>query len=71
MSEQPDASFDFLAEDYSFTAQLLRDYARLGPPKMFQAVCSNNLNIIMAALEPPRSASHERLPRSARGAAPP
>lgn len=51
MSEQPDAFWDFLAEDYAFTAQLLRDYARLGPPKMFQAVCSNNLSIILAALD--------------------
>jgi hypothetical protein len=58
VTEHPDASCDFMPEDYSFTAQLLRDYARLGPPKMFQAVCSNNLNIILAALD----AAAERKP---------
>jgi hypothetical protein len=44
---------DFLwAEDYRFTADLLRRYA-FGPAQdtaLFRAVCSNNLNIILAAL---------------------
>ena len=58
MSERPDASCDLMPADYAFTATLLRDYARLGPPKMFQAVCSNNLSIILAALD----AAAERKP---------
>ena len=43
---------DFLAEDYRFTADLLRKYA-FGTGQdtaLFRAVCSNNLNIILAAL---------------------
>ena len=45
-------SLDFLAEDYKYTGDLLRKYA-FGTgqdPALFRAVCSNNLNIILAAL---------------------
>ena len=48
----PDLHEDFLPEDYAFTFELLHKYSR-GPdanPTLFQAVCSNNLNIILAAL---------------------
>ena len=41
---------DFLAEDYKFTADLLRAHRKLDDPALFRAVCSNNLNIILAAL---------------------
>jgi hypothetical protein len=41
---------DFLSEDYKFTADLLREYARRGEWALFRAVCSNNLAIILAAL---------------------
>ena len=46
---------DFLAEDYRFTADLLRQYTAPDRPiadsrALFHAVCSNNLNIILAAL---------------------
>ena len=45
-------STDFLAEDYKFTADLLRKYAYgTGQWDLFRAVCSNNLNIILAALD--------------------
>jgi hypothetical protein len=45
----------FLAEDYTFTAALLRKYTE-GPSSnqrtsLFRAVCSKNLNIILAALD--------------------
>ncbi len=40
----------FEPEDYAFTAKLLRDYCN-DNSKAFQAVCSNNLNIILAALD--------------------
>jgi hypothetical protein len=39
------------AEDYAFTAELLRRHTRDDKPKLFQAVCSNNLNIILSALD--------------------
>ena len=43
---------DYLAEDYKFTADLLRRYAYgTGQWDLFRAVCSNNLNIILAALD--------------------
>ena len=42
---------DFLAEDYRFTADLLRAHSKLDDPALFRAVCSNNLNIILAALQ--------------------
>jgi len=49
---------DFLAEDYRFTADLLRRYASgsqapggVDTTSLFRAVCSNNLNIILAALD--------------------
>jgi len=42
---------DFLAEDYRFTADLLRDYVQRDQQALFRAVCSNNLNIILAALK--------------------
>lgn len=37
-------------EDFRFTASLLRAYAN-EDPKLFYAVCSNSLNIILAALD--------------------
>ena len=49
-------------EDYRFTAQLLRAYMSLPDTSLFRAVCSNNLSIILAALdqaggdEPPEAA---------------
>lgn len=43
-------SAPFEPEDYGYTATLLRDYCNTNP-KAFQAVCSNNLNIILAALD--------------------
>jgi hypothetical protein len=39
------------AEDYRFTADLLRQHAEAGRPDLFLAVCSNNLTIILAALD--------------------
>ena len=50
---------DFLAEDYRFTFDLLRKYA-IGPAQdtaLFRAVCSNNLSIILAALDIAAAAS--------------
>lgn len=47
-----DAPFE--PEDYTFTASLLRRYTTVNPAanrKNFYAVCSNNLNIILAALD--------------------
>ena len=46
-------SDDYLSEDFRFTADLLRKYA-FGTGQdtaLFRAVCSNNLNIILAALD--------------------
>ena len=40
----------FEPEDYAFTAKLLRDYCN-DSRSAFRAVCSNNLNIILAALD--------------------
>jgi hypothetical protein len=57
VSEHQPTDPDFLPEDFRFTATLLRQYSapgRAAPPgnlKLFQAVCSNNLNIILAALD--------------------
>jgi hypothetical protein len=42
---------DFRAEDYRFTADLLLLYTATKLPDLFRAVCSNNLNIILAALD--------------------
>jgi hypothetical protein len=39
------------AEDYKFTADLLRQHAEAGRTDLFRAVCSNNLTIILAALD--------------------
>ena len=49
-----------IAEDYAFAAELLRRYASgTGQDTaMFRAVCSNNLQIILAALD----AAAERKP---------
>jgi hypothetical protein len=41
---------DFLAEDYRHTADMLRRYVNMRDRSLFHAVCSNNLNIILAAL---------------------
>jgi hypothetical protein len=38
-------------EDYQFTATLLRQHLREDKPALFQAVCSNNVNIILDALD--------------------
>lgn len=40
---------DILPEDYRFTADLLRRY--MDQRDLFRAVCSNNINIIMSALD--------------------
>jgi hypothetical protein len=40
-----------LPEDYRFTADLLRKYMNRQNLRSFQAVCSNNLSIILAALD--------------------
>jgi hypothetical protein len=42
-----------IAEDFRFTADLLRKYwsGRGQDTAMFRAVCSNNLGIILAALD--------------------
>lgn len=40
----------FEPEDFAFTAKLLRDHSNTDR-SLFQAVCSNNLNIILAALD--------------------
>ena len=44
-------SAGFAPEDYAFTTKLLRQHTADAAPKLFQAVCSNNLNIILAALD--------------------
>lgn len=41
----------FLPEDFAFTAELLRRHIAAKRTDLFQAVCSNNLNIILAALD--------------------
>ena len=42
----------FEPEDFAFTAKLLRKYAYdIYHLRLFHAVCSNNLNIILAALD--------------------
>ncbi len=42
----------FEPEDFAYTAKLLREYVGTPHPRpMFHAVCSNNLNIILAALD--------------------
>ncbi len=40
-----------LAEDYRFTADLLREHIAAARDDLFRAVCSNNINIILAALD--------------------
>ena len=45
------ASAGFAPEDYAYTAKLLRQHNADAATKLFQAVCSNNLNIILAALD--------------------
>ena len=52
--EQPieeEADEPFLPEDYAFTADLLRRHVANKRDDLFRAVCSNNLNIILAALD--------------------
>ncbi len=44
-------SAGFAPEDYASTAKLMRQHTADASPKLFQAVCSNNLNIILAALD--------------------
>lgn len=52
---------DFLREDYRFTADLLRQHMNTDRA-LFQAVCSNNLNIILAALEKAAGPPTELIP---------
>lgn len=40
-----------LADDYRFTAALLRQHAETGSTDLFRAACANNLIIILAALD--------------------
>ena len=46
-----DREAGFAPEDYAYTAKLLRQHNADAATKLFQAVCSNNLNIILAALD--------------------
>jgi hypothetical protein len=50
------------SEDYAHTAELLRKYMNDRSPDNFRAICSNNLNIILAALDlaAGRTAERER-----------
>ena len=48
---RPEEDEPFLPDDFRFTADLLRRHSRLADPALFRAVCSNNLNIILAALD--------------------
>ena len=41
----------FEPEDFAFTAKLLREHTSNDLRYAFYAVCSNNLNIILAALD--------------------
>jgi hypothetical protein len=49
LPDDPDVGF--LPEDHAFTAELLRKYMNRDDQSLFRAVCSNNLNIILAALD--------------------
>jgi hypothetical protein len=49
LPDDPDVGF--LPEDHAFTAELLRKYMNMDDQSLFRAVCSNNLNIILAALD--------------------
>jgi len=42
---------DFLAEDFKFTYDLLIEHVRNQRQDLFHATCSNNFNIILAALK--------------------
>lgn len=50
MDDEMEDDGAILAEDYAFTATLLRQHMNTDQ-KLFQAVCSNNLSIILAALD--------------------
>ena len=41
----------FPAEDYAYTADLLRRHAAESRRDLFRAVCSNNVNVILSALD--------------------
>ena len=41
----------FLAEDYAYTAKLLRQHADIRGQELFRAVCSDYLAVILAALD--------------------
>ena len=58
---------DFPAEDYRFTAELLRQHMNTNRAQ-FQAVCSNNLSIILAALDKASGAREETVIRALRDA---
>lgn len=38
-------------EDYQFTADLLRKHGNDDKPELYHAVCSNNMNVILCALD--------------------
>jgi hypothetical protein len=42
---------EYDAADYAYTAKLLRQHADIRGQELFRAVCSNNLAIILAALD--------------------
>ena len=48
---------DLRAEDFRFTAKLLREHSRLDDPALFHAVTKHNLPIILAALQIAEAAS--------------
>lgn len=50
MDDEIEEDGEFLAEDFAFTAGLLRQHMNTDQT-LFQAVCSNNLSIILAALD--------------------
>jgi hypothetical protein len=50
MCETEEDDDAILPEDFAFTAGLLRQHMNTDL-KLFQAVCSNNLSIILAALD--------------------
>jgi hypothetical protein len=60
-------SDDILAEDFRYTADLLRRYAfgKTRDGALFNAVCSNNLNIILAALALAEAVAPQEAPEDA------
>ena len=56
MSDTP----DYLPEDYRYTADLLRSYAKRDDRAMFRTICSYNQDIILAALALAEAVAAER-----------